>query len=91
MTEFLQQLLEREREAIVERDEVGARKMRLMKRGLNAVSRAARRSAFECAGGAFLRGTAVGNLHDDVSLEDAPYFRTVWPVAHAIVVPIYRK
>lgn len=26
MTEYLQQLLEREREAIVERDEVGARK-----------------------------------------------------------------
>ncbi len=32
VTEFLQQLLEREREAIVERDEVGARKTPSMKR-----------------------------------------------------------
>ncbi|XNM61129.1 hypothetical protein ACLK1T_01800 [Escherichia coli] len=32
VTEYLQQLLEREREAIVERDEVGARKNASMKR-----------------------------------------------------------
>ncbi|VFS88805.1 Structural maintenance of chromosome-related protein [Kluyvera cryocrescens] len=88
VTEYLQQLLEREREAIVERDEVGARKRavddeieRLSQPGgsedqrLNALA--------ERFGGVLL-----SEIYDDVSLEDAPYFSALYgPSRHAIVVP----
>lgn len=88
VTEYLQQLLEREREAIVERDEVGARKKavdeeieRLRQPGgaedqrLNALA--------ERFGGVLL-----SEIYDDISLEDAPYFSALYgPSRHAIVVP----
>ncbi|PLO80097.1 chromosome partition protein MukB, partial [Klebsiella pneumoniae] len=88
VTEYLQQLLEREREAIVERDEVGARKRaideeieRLSQPGgsedprLNALA--------ERFGGVLL-----SEIYDDVSLDDAPYFSALYgPSRHAIVVP----
>src|SRR5690606_4357980 len=88
VTEYLQQLLEREREAIVERDEVGARKQavddeieRLSQPGgsedprLNALA--------ERFGGVLL-----SEIYDDVSLEDAPYYSALYgPSRHAIVVP----
>ncbi|MCS6038036.1 hypothetical protein LNQ52_30095 [Klebsiella pneumoniae subsp. pneumoniae] len=88
VTEYPQQLLEREREAIVERDEVGARKRaideeieRLSQPGgsedprLNALA--------ERFGGVLL-----SEIYDDVSLDDAPYFSALYgPSRHAIVVP----
>ncbi len=88
MTEFLQQLLEREREAIVERDEVGARK--------NAVDEEIER--LSQPGGAEdqrlnalaerFGGVLLSEIYDDVSLEDAPYFSALYgPSRHAIVVP----
>ena len=88
MTEYLQQLLEREREAIVERDEVGARK--------NAVDEEIER--LSQPGGAEdqrlnalaerFGGVLLSEIYDDVSLEDAPYFSALYgPSRHAIVVP----
>ncbi|ECU7079208.1 chromosome partition protein MukB [Salmonella enterica subsp. enterica serovar Kentucky] len=88
VTEFLQQLLEREREAIVERDEVGARK--------NAVDEEIER--LSQPGGAEdqrlnalaerFGGVLLSEIYDDVSLEDAPYFSALYgPSRHAIVVP----
>lgn len=84
----MQQLLEREREAIVERDEVGARKRdvdeeieRLSQPGgsedprLNALA--------ERFGGVLL-----SEIYDDVGLDDAPYFSALYgPSRNAIVVP----
>lgn len=88
VTSYLQQLLEREREVTVERDEVGARKQavdeeieRLSQPGgaedqrLNTLA--------ERFGGVLL-----SEIYDDVSLEDAPYFSALYgPSRHAIVVP----
>lgn len=80
VTEYLQQLLEREREAIVERDEVGARK--------NAVDEEIERLS-QPGGSEDQRlnalaerfgGVLLSEIYDDVSLEDAPYFSAVWPV-----------
>ncbi|HGU9215111.1 TPA: chromosome partition protein MukB, partial [Escherichia coli] len=74
VTEYLQQLLEREREAIVERDEVGARK--------NAVDEEIERLS-QPGGSEDQRlnalaerfgGVLLSEIYDDVSLEDAPYF-----------------
>ncbi|EIC0022500.1 chromosome partition protein MukB, partial [Salmonella enterica subsp. enterica serovar Infantis] len=88
VTEYLQQLLEREREATVERDEVGARK--------NAVDEEIER--LSQPGGAEdqrlnalaerFGGVLLSEIYDDVSLEDAPYFSALYgPSRHAIVVP----
>ena len=88
VTEYLQQLLEREREAIVERDEVGARK--------NAVDEEIERLS-QPGGSEDQRlnalaerfgGVLLSEIYDDVSLEDAPYFSALYgPSSHAIVVP----
>ena len=62
VTEYLQQLLEREREAIVERDEVGARKREVDEEiELKPAGRCGRCPP-EYAGGAFRWRTAVRNL-----------------------------
>ncbi len=88
VTEYLQQLLERERETIVERDDIAARKQavddeieRLSQPGgaedarLNALA--------ERFGGVLL-----SEIYDDVGLDDAPYFSALYgPSRHAIVVP----
>ncbi|MEH0832538.1 chromosome partition protein MukB [Pectobacterium cacticida] len=88
VTEFMQQLLERERETSVERDEIAARKRhvdaqieRLSQPGgsedprLNALA--------ERFGGVLL-----SEIYDDVTLDDAPYFSALYgPSRHAIVVP----
>ncbi|OSN07578.1 cell division protein MukB [Lonsdalea britannica] len=87
VTECMQQLLERERETTVERDEVAARKReveaqieRLSQPGgsedqrLNALA--------ERFGGVLL-----SEIYDDVTLDDAPYFSALYgPSRHAIVV-----
>ncbi|WP_033568436.1 chromosome partition protein MukB [Dickeya undicola] len=87
VTEFMQQLLERERETTVERDSVSARKQqvdaqieRLSQPGgsedprLNALA--------ERFGGVLL-----SEIYDDVTLDDAPYFSALYgPSRHAIVV-----
>jgi chromosome partition protein MukB len=88
VTEYLQQLLEREREAIVERDEVGARKRavdeeieRLSQPGGSEDGRL--NTLAERFGGVLL-----SEIYDDVSLDDAPYFSALYgPSRHAIVVP----
>lgn len=88
VTEYLQQLLEREREAIVERDEVGARKQavddeieRLSQPG---GSEDARLNALAERFG----GVLLSEIYDDVSLADAPYFSAMYgPSRNAIVVP----
>lgn len=87
VTEYLQQLLEREREATVERDDVGARK--------NAVDDEIER--LSQPGGAEdarlnalaerFGGVLLSEIYDDVSLDDAPYFSALYgPSRHAIVV-----
>ncbi|MFJ5385274.1 chromosome partition protein MukB [Pectobacterium sp. CHL-2024] len=87
VTEFMQQLLERERETTVERDDIAARKRqieaqieRLSQPGgsedprLNALA--------ERFGGVLL-----SEIYDDVTLDDAPYFSALYgPSRHAIVV-----
>ncbi|MFC3395827.1 chromosome partition protein MukB [Brenneria rubrifaciens] len=87
VTEFMQQLLERERETTVERDEIAARKRhieaqieRLSQPGgaedprLNALA--------ERFGGVLL-----SEIYDDVTLDDAPYFSALYgPSRHGIVV-----
>ncbi|MBN3132857.1 chromosome partition protein MukB [Pectobacterium brasiliense] len=87
VTEFMQQLLERERETTVERDDIAACKRqieaqieRLSQPGgsedprLNALA--------ERFGGVLL-----SEIYDDVTLDDAPYFSALYgPSRHAIVV-----
>ncbi|MEE3649561.1 MULTISPECIES: chromosome partition protein MukB [unclassified Brenneria] len=87
VTEYMQQLLERERETTVERDEIAARKRsieaqieRLSQPGgsedprLNALA--------ERFGGVLL-----SEIYDDVTLDDAPYFSALYgPSRHGIVV-----
>lgn len=88
VTEYLQQLLEREREAIVERDEVGARKRdvdeeieRLSQPG--GAEDARLNTLAERFGGVLL-----SEIYDDVGLDDAPYFSALYgPSRNAIVVP----
>ncbi|ALB62284.1 cell division protein MukB [Cronobacter condimenti 1330] len=88
VTEYLQQLLEREREAIVERDEVGARK-RAVDEEIERLSQPggaedARLNALAERFG----GVLLSEIYDDVSLDDAPYFSALYgPSRHAIVVP----
>ncbi|EHD21886.1 MULTISPECIES: chromosome partition protein MukB [Brenneria] len=87
ITEYMQQLLERERETTVERDDLAARKRhieaqieRLSQPGgsedprLNALA--------ERFGGVLL-----SEIYDDVTLDDAPYFSALYgPSRHGIVV-----
>ncbi|WP_110876242.1 chromosome partition protein MukB [Franconibacter helveticus] len=88
VTEYLQQLLEREREAIVERDEVGGRK-RAVDEEIERLSQPggaddARLNALAERFG----GVLLSEIYDDVSLDDAPYFSALYgPSRHAIVVP----
>lgn len=88
VTGYLQQLLEREREATVERDEVGARK-RAVDEEIERLSQPGgaddgRLSVLAERFG----GVLLSEIYDDVSLEDAPYFSALYgPSRHAIVVP----
>ncbi|QOL14491.1 chromosome partition protein MukB [Dickeya dianthicola] len=87
VTEFMQQLLERERETTVERDSVAVRKQqvdgqieRLSQPGGSEDSRL--NALAERFGGVLL-----SEIYDDVTLDDAPYFSALYgPARHAIVV-----
>ncbi|WP_034950353.1 chromosome partition protein MukB [Erwinia oleae] len=88
VTEFMQQLLERERETTVERDEVSTRK-----RDVEAqIARLSQPGGAEDARLNHLAerfgGVLLSEIYDDVTLEDAPYFSALYgPSRHAIVVP----
>ncbi|KHS91325.1 cell division protein MukB [Pectobacterium brasiliense] len=87
VTEFMQQLLERERETTVERDDIAARKRqieaqieRLSQPGGSEDPRL--NTLAERFGGVLL-----SEIYDDVTLDDAPYFSALYgPSRHAIVV-----
>ncbi|MCL9646190.1 chromosome partition protein MukB [Pantoea eucrina] len=88
VTAFMQQLLERERETTVERDEIAARK-RDVEQQIERLSQpggaedARLTQLAERFGGALL-----SEIYDDVTLDDAPYFSALYgPSRHAIVVP----
>lgn len=84
----MQQLLERERETTVERDEVAA-----TKRAIDAqIERLSQPSGAEDARMIALAerfgGVLLSEIYDDVTLDDAPYFSALYgPSRHGIVVP----
>ncbi|WP_279027304.1 chromosome partition protein MukB [Gibbsiella quercinecans] len=88
VTEYMQQLLERERETTVERDEVAARK-----RAAEAqIERLSQPSGAEDQRLVTLAerfgGVLLSEIYDDVTIDDAPYFSALYgPSRHAIVVP----
>jgi len=88
VTEYMQQLLERERETTVERDEVAARK-----RAVEAqIERLSQPSGAEDQRLVTLAerfgGVLLSEIYDDVTIDDAPYFSALYgPSRHAIVVP----
>ncbi len=87
VTEYLQQLLERERETTVERDEVGSRK-RALEDEIERLSQpgGAEDQRLNALAERF-GGVLLSEIYDDVSLDDAPYFSALYgPSRHAIVV-----
>ncbi|HEN3598695.1 TPA: chromosome partition protein MukB [Yersinia enterocolitica] len=88
VTEYMQQLLERERETTVERDEVAA-----TKRAIDAqIERLSQPSGAEDSRMIALAerfgGVLLSEIYDDVTLDDAPYFSALYgPSRHGIVVP----
>lgn len=88
VTEFMQQLLERERETAVERDEIAARKREIEQQ----IERLSQPGGSEDARLNHLAerfgGVLLSEIYDDVTLDDAPYFSALYgPARHAIVVP----
>ncbi|MBD8259780.1 chromosome partition protein MukB [Pantoea agglomerans] len=88
VTEYMQQLLERERETTVERDEVAARKRDIERQ----IERLSQPGGAEDARLTQLAerfgGVLLSEIYDDVTLDDAPYFSALYgPSRHAIVVP----
>ena len=88
ITEFMQQLLERERETTVERDNVAARKREVEQQ----IERLSQPGGAEDARLTQLAerfgGVLLSEIYDDVTLDDAPYFSALYgPSRHAIVVP----
>jgi chromosome partition protein MukB len=88
ITEFMQQLLERERETTVERDELAARKREVEQQ----IERLSQPGGAEDARLTQLAerfgGVLLSEIYDDVTLDDAPYFSALYgPSRHAIVVP----
>ncbi|MEB5970780.1 chromosome partition protein MukB [Pantoea dispersa] len=88
ITEYMQQLLERERETTVERDEVAARKREVEQQ----IERLSQPGGAEDARLTQLAerfgGVLLSEIYDDVTLDDAPYFSALYgPSRHAIVVP----
>jgi chromosome partition protein MukB len=88
VTEYMQQLLEREREVTVERDEVGALK-RAIDDEIERLSQpgGAEDSRLNALAERF-GGVLLSEIYDDISIDDAPYFSAIYgPSRHAIVVP----
>jgi chromosome partition protein MukB len=88
VTEYMQQLLERERETTVERDEVASRKREIEAQ----VERLSQPSGAEDQRLVTLAerfgGMLLSEIYDDVTIDDAPYFSALYgPSRHAIVVP----
>ncbi|KFK97827.1 MULTISPECIES: chromosome partition protein MukB [unclassified Serratia (in: enterobacteria)] len=88
VTEYMQQLLERERETTVERDEVAARKREIE----TQIERLSQPSGAEDQRLVTLAerfgGVLLSEIYDDVTIDDAPYFSALYgPSRHAIVVP----
>lgn len=88
VTEYMQQLLERERETTVERDEVAAQKRDIERQ----IERLSQPGGVEDARLTQLAerfgGVLLSEIYDDVTLDDAPYFSALYgPSRHAIVVP----
>ncbi|PKE31503.1 chromosome partition protein MukB [Rahnella sp. AA] len=88
VTEYMQQLLESERETTVERDEVAARKRRIE----GQITRLSQPSGAEdprmIALAERFGGVLLSEIYDDVTIDDAPYFSALYgPSRHAIVVP----
>ncbi|MNG87308.1 Chromosome partition protein MukB [compost metagenome] len=88
VTEYMQQLLERERETTVERDEVASRKREIEAQ----VERLSQPSGAEDQRLVTLAerfgGVLLSEIYDDVTIDDAPYFSALYgPSRHAIVVP----
>lgn len=88
VTEYLQHLLEHEREAIVVRDDVGTRK-RAVDEEIERLSQpgGAEDQRLNALAERF-GGVLLSEIYDDVRFEDAPYFSALYgPSRHAIVVP----
>ncbi|MFT2796039.1 chromosome partition protein MukB [Serratia sp. N21D137] len=88
VTEYMQQLLERERETTVERDEVVSRKREIEAQ----IERLSQPSGAEDQRLVTLAerfgGVLLSEIYDDVTIDDAPYFSALYgPSRHAIVVP----
>ncbi len=88
VTEYMQQLLERERETTVERDEVAARKREVEAQ----IERLSQPGGAEDQRLVTLAerfgGMLLSEIYDDVTIDDAPYFSALYgPSRHAIVVP----
>ncbi|CAQ84900.1 MULTISPECIES: chromosome partition protein MukB [Photorhabdus] len=88
VTEYMQQLLERERETTVERDEVAAQKRELEKQ----IERLSQPSGAEDSRMIALAerfgGVLLSEIYDDITIDDAPYFSALYgPARHGIVVP----
>ncbi|WP_312836694.1 chromosome partition protein MukB [Pantoea sp.] len=88
VTEYMQLLLERERETTVERDDIAVRKRQVEQQ----IERLSQPGGAEDARLTQLAerfgGVLLSEIYDDVTLEDAPYFSALYgPSRHAIVVP----
>ncbi len=87
VTEHLQQLLEREREITVERDDVAARKRHID----DQIERLSQPGGAEdprmTALAERFGGVLLSEIYDDVTLDDAPYYSALYgPSRHGIVV-----
>lgn len=88
VTEYLQQLMENERQISIQRDEVSQHKRQIddeiEQLSLPGGSEDVRLNALAER----FSGVLLAEIYDDVSLEDAPYYSALYgPSRHAIVVP----
>ncbi|MDX7991442.1 chromosome partition protein MukB [Xenorhabdus littoralis] len=88
VTEYMQQLLEQEREITVERDDVAAQKRELEKQ----IERLSQPSGAEdgrlLALAERFGGVLLSEIYDDITIADAPYFSALYgPARHGIIVP----
>ncbi|MEX6002825.1 chromosome partition protein MukB [Providencia vermicola] len=87
VTEYMQQLLEQEREITVERDEVAAQRRELEKQ----IERLSQPSGAEdsrlLALAERFGGVLLSEIYDDITIDDAPYFSALYgPARNGIVV-----